>query len=609
MDNKNEMEQIQRGLEDFLEKEMGHAGKTTHGGQGVSTGEQPGRTARGRDTEDSVRIIGQRANAQEIDYGRDTCSRNEGTGSRSCGTEEFHRPGYDEEEAEPERRFYDWDSEAYSEHTDDWDSEEDPESDVYDWDSEAPRRRNPGRERPHIRTDSGRDMNHGQAGYSHGDYEPEDGYERGGYGQEGRYARRGREAEDEYGRGGYGQEGRYERRGRESEGDYESEGRPARRGHEQEYGPARHDSGQEGYSGRSPRADGQKRGREQPKGKGSDRQARTHEEDYQVAKKASKSQKSQKKKKKKHRLLKFLIVAALIFILLGAGLYQLVGVVYGKMNYHEIASLANAPMKEDGVVNVLLIGNDSRENGEDGRSDAMILLSVSTKTKKIYMTSLLRDMYVDIPGHDGNRLNAAYSFGGAELLMETIEQNLDITVNRYVLVNFEAFANLVDAVGGIELELSSEEIEYVNGYLVEYNILTDRPQGTDNMDTSVSGLVHLNGPQALAYSRNRYLGTDFGRTDRQRKVLTAVIKKLPSALVSNPGGLIDGLMPNLTTNLTRGECFSLSLMAGKMLTYDIESDSIPQPGTYRDVTIRKMSVLEVDFETNIRYLREKLYGE
>ena len=106
MDNKNEMEQIQRGLEDFLEKEMGHAGKTTHGGQGVPTGEQPGRTARGRDTEDSVRIIGQRANAQEIDYGRDPCSRNEGTGSRSCGTEEFHRPGYDEEEAEPERFYH-----------------------------------------------------------------------------------------------------------------------------------------------------------------------------------------------------------------------------------------------------------------------------------------------------------------------------------------------------------------------------------------------------------------------------------------------------------------------------------------------------------------------
>ena len=332
-----------------------------------------------------------------------------------------------------------------------------------------------------------------------------------------------------------------------------------------------------------------------------------------MAKKKTKTQntpKPRKKRKKKHRLLKFLIAVGVIFALLGFGLHLLVGAVYSKMDYKEIASLAGTPMQEDGVVNILLIGNDSRENGEDGRSDAMILLSISSRTKKIYMTSLLRDMYVEIPGHDGNRLNAAYSFGGAELLMETIEKNFDISVNRYVLVNFEAFAGLVDAVGGIELELTGEEMEYVNGYLVEYNILTGRPQGTDNMDIlPEGGLVHLNGPQALAYSRNRYLGTDFGRTDRQRKVLTAVIKKLPSALLGNAGGLMEGLLPNLTTNLTQNECFRLSLMAGKMLTYDIVSDSIPQPGTYRDVTIRKMAVLEVDFQENIRYLKEKLYGK
>ena len=205
-----------------------------------------------------------------------------------------------------------------------------------------------------------------------------------------------------------------------------------------------------------------------------------------------------RKRKKKSGFRKVLLVLIILLALLGGGFYYLVGAMYDKMNYAQIDSLVREPMKEEGVVNILLIGNDSRENGADGRSDAMILLSISNKTKKIYMTSLLRDMYVEIPGHDGNRLNAAYSFGGAELLMETIEKNLDITVNRYVLVNFEAFANLVDAVGGIELELSQEEIEYVNGYLVEYNMLTDRPQGTDNMDTSVSGLVHLNGPQALA---------------------------------------------------------------------------------------------------------------
>lgn len=334
---------------------------------------------------------------------------------------------------------------------------------------------------------------------------------------------------------------------------------------------------------------------------------RKKEQDMPVSRKAK--IKEQKPKKKKSGFKRFLVTAAVILALLAAGLYYVVGVVYDKMKFEQVDSLAKAPVTEDGVTNILLIGNDSRENGEDGRSDAMILLSISNKTKKIYMTSLLRDMYVDIPGHDGNRLNAAYSFGGAELLMETIEQNFDLSVNRYVLVNFEAFANLVDAVGGIELELTSEEIEYVNGYLVEYNMLTDRPQGTDNMDTSVSGLVHLNGPQALAYSRNRYLGTDFGRTERQRKVLTAVIQKLPRALLTNPKGLIDGLMPNLTTNLTQAECFGLSLTAPKLLTYDIVQTSIPAEGTYKNATIRKMAVLEVDFEANKKYIRENIYGE
>ena len=316
-----------------------------------------------------------------------------------------------------------------------------------------------------------------------------------------------------------------------------------------------------------------------------------------------------KKTRWKAKLCRLLIAAVLIIALLGFGLYQLVGLVYGRMTFREIESVAGLPMKEQGVVNILLIGNDSRENGEDGRSDAMILLSISNKTKKIYMISLLRDIYVDIPGYDGNRLNAAYSFGGAELLMETIEKNFDIPVHRYMLVNFEAFAGLVDAVGGVELELTTEEVVFVNGYLSEYNRLTNRPEGTDNMDESISGLVHLNGPQALAYSRNRYIGTDFGRTERQRKVLTEVIGKLPKAVLTNAGGLIDGLMSNLTTNLTQAECFQLSLMAGKLFTYEIVSDSIPQPGTYNSVTIRNMSVLEVDFDTNVRYLKEKIYGE
>ena len=263
-------------------------------------------------------------------------------------------------------------------------------------------------------------------------------------------------------------------------------------------------------------------------------------------------------------------------------------------------------MKKDGVINILLIGNDSRNDGEDGRSDAMILLSISTRTKKVVMTSLLRDMYVEIPDHSGNRLNAAYSYGGAELLLNTVEQNLGITVNRYVQVNFEAFANLVDAVGGVDLELSSGEKQLVNGYLNEYNELTGKAFGTDYLEDLSDGMVHLNGPQALAYTRNRYMGTDFGRTERQRKVLAEVVHRLPKALL-HPRTLENGLLPNLTTNLTAWECYRLTLMAPFLLRYDMEHGSIPLEGTYRDGTIRKMAVLEVDLDANRKYLRALLY--
>ena len=265
---------------------------------------------------------------------------------------------------------------------------------------------------------------------------------------------------------------------------------------------------------------------------------------------------------------------------------------------------------DNDVVNILLVGSDRRsDETEAGRSDSSMIATINMKTKELKLTSLMRDMYVDIPGRDGNRLNAAYSFGGPELLLETVKQNLGIEVNRYAVVNFQAFANLVDAVNGVDLELTNEEVKWVNAYLNEYNELRGMPMETDYLDTSLSGMIHLNGAQSLAYSRNRFIGTDFGRTERQRKVLSAVMKKLPAALVTNPNGLINGLFPNLTTNLTQTECLRLSLMGGKLLTYDIVQESIPLEGTYSSVTIRGMDVLQVDFDRNRAYLQEQLYGK
>ncbi len=315
-----------------------------------------------------------------------------------------------------------------------------------------------------------------------------------------------------------------------------------------------------------------------------------------------------RKRKKSHKLRNLLFGLLIIIAAVLLLWYLLVGMFYRQMNYKEIPSFATESMQEDDVINILLIGNDSRSEGEDGRSDAMILLSVSSKTKMIHMMSLLRDMYVDIPGYDNNRLNAAYAYGGAELLMETIEANFDIEVNRYVQVNFQAFANLVDAVGGVELELTNDEVKLVNAYLNEYNLLEGRPIDTDYLDENLEGMLHLNGPQALAYCRNRYIGDDFGRTERQRKVLGAMIERAPKALL-NMDQVFNGIFSNVTTNLTRSECTLLSGQVTKFFTYELVQSSIPLKDTYSNASIRGMSVLEVDFDANNAYIRSEIYGQ
>lgn len=324
-------------------------------------------------------------------------------------------------------------------------------------------------------------------------------------------------------------------------------------------------------------------------------------------------EKKKHKKKKMHPFLRgFTGCMIVLLVLLGvAGVFGILsaGSLHKKMNYEAVDTLAKEPLKEDGVENILLIGNDSRTEDESGRSDAMILVSISSRTHSIYLTSILRDIYVDIPGHDGNRLNAAYAYGGPELLIETLKENFDIEVNRYMLVNFQAFANLVDAVGGVDLEVTNDEVQYINGYLVEYNQLEGRPEGTDYLDTSLSGNIHLNGPQALAYCRNRYIGTDFARTERQRKVISAAMKSVPAAMITNGSELVDGVLSNITTNLTQSEISGMLLRAPVLLTYDMVQGSIPLEGTYSNATIRGMAVLEVDFEANKNYIQETIYGK
>lgn len=311
--------------------------------------------------------------------------------------------------------------------------------------------------------------------------------------------------------------------------------------------------------------------------------------------------------KKRNKIIFFLL---LCFVLLFCSeFYRAFHRIYQKMQIVPIEQYHDEQLKKDGVINILLIGSDSRTQTDEGRSDAMILLSVSKKTKSIQMISLLRDIYVEIPGHDGNRLNAAYSFGGPELLLETVRQNFNIDVSHYIVVNFQAFANLVDAVGGVSLDLSNDEVQWVNAYLNEYNLLRNLPIDTDYLDASLSGEILLNGPQALAYCRNRSIGTDFGRTDRQRKVLSVVMKKIPAAFLLHPKEMINGIFPNLTTNLSKKDCLILGSQIGRLVTYRVEQSSIPVEGSFSNARIRNMAVLEIDFDKNRRFLMDKIYGK
>ena len=318
--------------------------------------------------------------------------------------------------------------------------------------------------------------------------------------------------------------------------------------------------------------------------------------------------KAGRKKNPFKSFIKTVFITLLILLVIGLGLsFVMTKKAYSLMTYEEAGDLDKEKLTADGVTNILLIGNDSRTNGEDGRSDAMILVSISAKTGKILMTSVLRDIYVEIPGYGSNRLNAAYSWGGPELLMKTIEQNFDIPVSRYVLVNFEAFANVVDAVGGIDLELTPDEVIWLNAYLNEYNELRGKEFGYDYIYQLEGGMLHLNGAQALAYSRNRYIGMDFGRTERQRKVMEEIIKKLPGTVIKDFGGFVEALCPNLTTNLTFTECYTLLLRAPFALRYERVSGSLPLENTWWNENIDSMAVLGVDFEANKAYLKENLY--
>lgn len=259
--------------------------------------------------------------------------------------------------------------------------------------------------------------------------------------------------------------------------------------------------------------------------------------------------------------------------------------------------------------NVLLVGVDSREESFTGRSDSMILVSIDKKEKRLTMTSLLRDIYVSIPGHGSSRLNTAFARGGSSLLEETIEANFGIRADRCVVINFYLLMDLVDALGGMDLDVTADEIEVMNGYLEGQNKLLGNEAGTDLLSAEDAGEIHANGNQTLAYTRVRYVGTDFARTGRQRTVIQKCLDKLKDMELGEVMDLAEQFLPRIQTDLTEEDCASLLLALPGIPDYQIQTMTIPEEGTYRPVNIKGMSVLSIDFSENASDWHRLVEGE
>ncbi|MGN0513250.1 MAG: LCP family protein [Lachnospiraceae bacterium] len=261
---------------------------------------------------------------------------------------------------------------------------------------------------------------------------------------------------------------------------------------------------------------------------------------------------------------------------------------------------------EDDIVNILLIGQDRRPGESRARSDTMIIASVNKTDKTITLISLMRDMYVRIPGYSDNRINAAYAFGGMKLLDETIKLNFDIDIDGNVEVDFYGFCDVVDALGGVDIDVKSYEIDSINAGTRA--IYLQRKYTSEAPVITTAGTYHLNGAQALSYARIRYQGNaDYERTQRQRLVLVSLFNKLKTVSISEMLKLADTVLPMVNTDMTSTQIIGLATDVLMMGVGNIETHNIPQEASYHSANIRGMSVLVPDLDDCRTKLSEFIY--
>lgn len=244
----------------------------------------------------------------------------------------------------------------------------------------------------------------------------------------------------------------------------------------------------------------------------------------------------------------------------------------------------------DSVINIALFGIDA-EDGGVGRSDSIIIATIDTTHKKLKLTSIMRDSYVAIEGHGDDKINHAYAFGGPQLAIKTLNENFDLNIDDFVAVNFTTLPKIIDMLGGVTIDITSEEVSHIPGI-------------------DAAGTYTLTGEQALSYSRIRYAsGGDYVRTDRQRAVLSKVFEKVLSISFTQYPSLLSEILPMVQTNLDYSEILNLGNQVLKMGVTNLEQERFPRDGYCEGKMIDKIYYLTFDKENTVQQLHDYIFED
>lgn len=257
------------------------------------------------------------------------------------------------------------------------------------------------------------------------------------------------------------------------------------------------------------------------------------------------------------------------------------------------------------VINIALFGIDAGDDGV-GRSDSIIIATIDTVHKKLKLTSIMRDSYVSIDGHGSDKINHAYAFGKAQLAIQTLNKNFDLNISEFAAVNFSTLPKIIDKIGGIELDIDSEELSYINGYISDIN----KVNGTSVSGITSTGLQEVNGTQAMAYCRIRYTtGGDYKRTERHREVLTEIFNKILSMSPTKYPSLLNEILPMVSTSLDSSEILDLGNQILKLGITSIEQERFPLDGYCQGEMIDGVYYLTFDKETTVSQLHDYIFED